>query len=135
MPLFEAGTTFLDHRAINIHGEKPKYFIGMNNADMEDDVIVAFVFNTEHRMDLYHAGCNKEKQKFVLKPKELSYLTDHTSVMLSLPRYYRLKEILDSNSIKELEKASETLSRQIKNCLDLKNIAVKYQQPIKDSFK
>ncbi|MFA5805322.1 MAG: hypothetical protein WC879_11820 [Melioribacteraceae bacterium] len=27
MPLFEAGTTFLDHRALNIQGEKPKYFI------------------------------------------------------------------------------------------------------------
>jgi len=135
MPLFKAGTTFLDHRALNIQGEKAKYFIGMNNADMEDDVIVAFVFNTEHRMDLYHVGCNKEKQKFVLQPKEISYLSDHTSVMLSLPRYYHLKEILDSTSIKELEKANDPLIRQIKNCLDLKNVAVKFQQLIKDSFK
>ncbi len=135
MPLFEAGTTFLDHHAVNSQGVKAKYFIGMNNADMEDDVIVAFVFNTEHRMDLYQVGCNKEKQKFVLKPKDISYLTDHTSVMLSLPRYYHLKEILDSTSIKELERANESLSRQIKNCLDLKNVAVKFQQLIKDSFK
>lgn len=135
MPLFEAGTTFLDHRAINIQGEKPKYFIGMNNADMEDDVIVAFVFNTEHRMDLYHVGCNKEKQKFVLQQKEISYLTAHTSIMLSLPRYYQLKEIVTSSSIKILDTANEKLSSQIKNCLDLKNVAVKFQQLIKDSFK
>lgn len=135
MPLFEAGTTFLDHHAINFQGVKSKYFIGMNNADAEDDVIVAFVFNTEYRMDLYHVGCNKEKQKFVLNPKEISYLTNYTSVMLSLPRYYNLKEILENNSIKELEKANKTLLRQIKNCLDLKNVAVKYQQLIKDSFK
>jgi len=135
MPLFEVGTTFLNHRAQNIQGEKSKYFIGMNNANMEDDIIVAFVFNTEHRIDLYHVGCNKEKQKFVLKPKDISYLTEYTSIMLSLPQYYYLKEILDSNSIIELEKANETLLRQIKNCLDLKNVAVKFQQLIKDSFK
>jgi len=85
MPLFEVGTTFLNHRAQNIQGEKSKYFIGMNNANMEDDIIVAFVFNTEHRIDLYHVGCNKEKQKFVLKPKDISYLTEYTSIMLSLP--------------------------------------------------
>lgn len=42
MPPFKAGTTFLDHRAANIQGEKAKYFIGMNNADDEDDVVVAF---------------------------------------------------------------------------------------------
>jgi len=84
---------------------------------------------------LYHVGCNKEKQKFVLKPKDISYLTEYTSIMLSLPQYYYLKEILDSNSIIELEKANETLLRQIKNCLDLKNVAVKFQQLIKDSFK
>lgn len=135
MPLFEAGTTFLDHRAANIDGEKAKYFIGMNNADDEDDVIVAFVFNTEHRMDLYHIGCNKEKQKFILQPKDISYLTDHTSIMLSIPQYYYLKEIIDGRSIKELEKVTETLTRQIKNCLDMKNVATKFQQLIKDSFK
>jgi len=135
MPLFEAGTTFLDHRALNIQGEKPKYFIGMNDADDEDDVVVAFVFNTEHRMDLYHPGCNKEKQKFVLEPKEISYLTAHTSVMLSLPEYYHLKEIINYKSIKILDKVSETLTRQVKNCLDLKNVATKYHQIIKDSFK
>lgn len=135
MPLFEAGTTFLDHRAINIDGGKAKYFIGMNNADDEDDVIVAFVFNTEHRMDLYHIGCNKEKQKFILQPKDISYLTDHTSIMLSIPQYYYLKEIIDGRSIKELEKVTETLTRQIKNCLDMKNVATKFQQLIKDSFK
>lgn len=135
MPLFEAGTTFLDQHAHNIQGEKAKYFIGMNNADNEDDVVIAFVFNTEHRMDLYHPGCNKEKQKFVLQPKEISYLTVQTSIMLSLPQYYRLKEIVDSKSIKVLDKVSETLSRQIKNCLDLKNVANKFHQLIKDSFK
>lgn len=135
MPLFEAGTTFLDHRAANIDGEKAKYFIGMNNADDEEDVVVAFVFNTEHRMDLYRVGCNKEKQKFILQPKDIGYLTDHTSVMLSIPRYYHLKEIVDGKSIKELERTSETIARQIKNCLDMKNVAVKFQQLIKDSFK
>ncbi len=134
MPLFEAGTTFLDHRAPNIQGEKAKYFIGLNNADDEDDVIVTFVFNTEHRMDLYHPGCNKEKQKFVLKPKEINYLIEHTSIMLSIPCYYQLNEIINSRLIKILDKVSDTLARQIKNCLDLKNVTSKFHHLIKESF-
>jgi hypothetical protein len=85
MPLFEAGTTFLDHYSRNIQGEKAKYFIGMNNADDEDDVIVAFVFNTEHRMDLYRVGCNKDKQKYVIEPKSFSFISAHSSIMLSVP--------------------------------------------------
>jgi len=51
MPLFEAGTTFLDFRTISIEGEKPKYFIGMNNADDDDDIVISFVFNTEHQLN------------------------------------------------------------------------------------
>lgn len=135
MPLFEAGTTFLDHRAFNIQGEKAKYFIGMNNADTEDDVIIAFVFNTEHRMDLYHVGCNKEKQKYVVEPKSFSFISAHSSIMLSVPEYYQLKEIIDKDSVKIFEKATDRLAREIKNCLDLKNVSAKFYHLIKESFR
>ncbi len=136
MPLFEAGTTFLDHRAINIQGEKPKYFIGMNNADFDDDVIIAFVFDTEHKEELKKSpGCHKGKQKFVLKPHELSYLTSFTTVELATPRYYQLKNICESNTVKILECADENLARRIKNCIDMNYIVKKFHQLIKDSFK
>lgn len=135
MPLFEAGTTFLNHRAINIQGEKPKYFIGMNNADDEDDFIVAFVFNTEYRMDLYHVGCNKDKQKYVVEPASFSFISAHSSIMLSVPQYYQLKEIIDKSSVKIFEKAKDRLAREIKNCLDLKNVSMKFHHLIKESFK
>lgn len=135
MPLFEAGTTFLDFRSVNFQGAKTKYFIGMNNADYDDDYIVSFVFNTEHRMDLYRIGCNKEKQKFILEPKEFNFLKEYTSVMLSIPCYIQLKYIIDNERVKILDKASDNLARQIKNCLDMNNVAVKFQRLIKASFK
>jgi hypothetical protein len=135
MPLWEAGTTFLDFHATNIHGQKPKYYISLNNADDEDDVLVSFVFNTERRMDLYHTGCNKGKGKFVVVPGSISFISEHSSIMLALPAYYLLKEIIDNSSVKILEKVGEKLLREIKNCLDLKHVIQKYHSRIKDSFK
>lgn len=135
MPLFEVGTTFLDHRAINIKGTNPKYFLALNNADDKDDIIVSFVFNTEHRMDLYHVGCNKEKQKFVVAPKSFSFISDYSSIMLAVPTYYQLEEIIDIPSMKIFEKANDKLLREIKNCLDMKNVSLKFHHLIKDSFK
>lgn len=136
MPLFEAGTTFLDHRALNIQGEKPKYFIGMNNADERDDVVISFVFNTEHKEELRkNPGCKKEKQKFVLKPEELPYLKDYTTIELATPRYYQLFEICESKNVVILDKADDNLSRRIKNCIDMNFILIKFQHLIKESFK
>lgn len=136
MPLFEAGTTFLDHRALNIQGEKAKYFIGMNNADDGDDIVVSFVFNTEHREEfIKNPGCKKNKQKFVINPKELSYLKNFTSIELAQPRYYKLYEICESQTVTILEKVDDNLARRIKNCIDMNFIATKFHNLIKESFK
>lgn len=135
MPLFEAGRTFLDKKAPNLSGSKAKYFIGMNNADFEDDYIVCFVFNTEHRIDLMpHLGCIKAKLKYVIEPGAFSYITKHSSIEL-YPVYYKLKELLDNPNIVELDKANDILSRRIKNCVDEKLIPPKAWNLIKDSFK
>ncbi|NUM43002.1 MAG: hypothetical protein HUU45_15405 [Leptospiraceae bacterium] len=135
MPLFEAGRTFLDKKALNSTGPNPKYFIGMNDADFEDDAIVCFVFNTEHRMDLLpHTGCIKNKLKYVLIPGTFSFIKSHTAIDL-YPVFYNLKELINNENIVELDKASEELARKIKNCIDEKLIPKKAWSLIKDSFK
>jgi hypothetical protein len=135
MPLFEAGTTFLDHRALNIQGEKAKYFIGMNNADDGDDIVVSFVFNTERRMDLYHPGCNKKAAKYIIPPKSLSFISDYSSIMLAVPVGYKLNEIVETPTVSILENPDTKILREIKNCIDMNNIPIKFQQLIKESFK
>ena len=134
MPLFEAGRTFLDKRAINSTGLNDKYFIGMNDADFENDLIVCFVFNTEHRMDLLpHIGCVKDKLKYVIEPGTFSFIKSHSSIDL-YPVFYALKELVDSKNIIELEKADDDLARRIKKCIDEKHIPTKAWSLIKDSF-
>lgn len=135
MPLFEAGRTFLDKKAPNLSGSKAKYFIGMNDADFEDDYIVCFVFNTEHRIDLLpNIGCVKAKLKYVIEPGTFSFIIKHSSIEL-LPVFYKLKELLDNPNIVELDKADEILARRIKNCVDENLIPSKAWNLIKDSFK
>ncbi|RJR10463.1 hypothetical protein C4588_03185 [Candidatus Parcubacteria bacterium] len=135
MHFFEASTTFLDHRALNIQGEKAKYFIGMNNADESDDIVVSFVFNTERRMDLYHLGCNKKAEKYIIPPNSLSFISDYSSIMLAVPTYYKLKDIIESYTANIFEKPDMKILREIKNCIDTNNIPLKFQHLIKESFK
>lgn len=135
MPFFEAGTTFIDFKATSIQGQKPKYFIGMNNAEDEDDIIIAFVFDTQHELGSLKVGCNKEKLKFILKPNELSFITELTAIQLATARYYTLKVLCSSKEIKILGKSSDVLARQIKNCIDMNYIVTKYHHLIKGSFK
>jgi hypothetical protein len=131
---FERGQTFLDLAAVNIEGSTDKYYIGLSNADYDDDIIVCFVFNTEHRMDKYHLGCNKDKQKFIIAPKTFSFIKDYTSIMLNREVCYRLEEMY-SDKIQLLDKAPDELCRQIKNCIDWDFITPKHVSLIKNSFK
>lgn len=134
MAEFERGQTFLDLKATNYQGTKGKYYIGLSNADYDDDVIVCFVFNTENRMDNYHLHCNDNVQKFIVGPATFSFIEKYSSIMLNLPCYYSFKAICNS-SIKLLDKANDELSRQIKNCIDWSYIPLKFQPLIKQSFK
>ena len=47
---FNKGQTFLDKSATNYQGTKGKYFIALSDADDDDDPVICFVMNTEHRM-------------------------------------------------------------------------------------
>jgi len=133
MAEFEKGQTFLDLKAINLYSEKGKYFIAMSNAEYEDDYIICFVMNTEKRMDKYHPKCNREHQKFIIKPYTFSYIKDYTSIMLAQPCCYQLSVMYEDN-IKILDKADEILCRQIKNCIEWNYIPFKFAKIIKDSF-
>jgi hypothetical protein len=135
MPLFEAGTTFLFYRTSSMQGTKSKYFIGFSNADEEDDIVVSFVFNTEHMMNKHNLGCNKSKQKFIIAPQTFSFIKEHTSIMLAIPQIYKLSEIINSKNCKILEKANDLQIRQIKNCIDWDYIPVKFQPLIKSITK
>lgn len=131
---FEKGQTFLDKAAINIQGKKPKYFIALTSANEPDDIVICFVINTENRMELYKEACNKAKGKYILKPKELTFITNHSSIMLDLPCKYYLKE-LGEKTVELFEIADDTLCRQIKNCLNFDNINPKFGDMIKKCFK
>lgn len=131
---FEKGQFFFDKRAINHQGTKGKYFIGLNDAEYEDDVIVCFVINSEYRMDRLRLNCNKDENKFVLKPDSFQFIKHHSSIMLAIPNYYKLIEMY-LPSIKLLDKADDLMCRQIKNCIDWSYIIQKYHKLIKDCFK
>jgi len=131
---FNKGQTFLDKSATNQQGTKPKYFIALSDADYDDDTIICFVMNTEHRMAQYNWLCNKDKQRFIIKPQTFTFITVPTSIILSKEAYYRYSEMYKPN-IKLLEMADDTLIRQIKNCIDWNYISVKAANIIKQSFK
>lgn len=135
MAEFERGLTFLDKKSSNIQGTKPKYFIAMNNANYEDDIVVCFVMNTEHNIEKYKLKCNKHKGKFILQPSELSFVTEFTSIMLKQPVRYTFYEIINSKTIKMQETAPELMQREIKNCIDFGYIYDDWAKLIKDSFK
>lgn len=136
MAEFEKGLTFHDKTATNFDGEKGKYFIGLTDAEFEDDIIVSFVINTEHRMDKYRIGCNKEAEKYILEPKQFSFLKNYSSIMLDQSCGYLLKEMYEKNI--ELfydDKADDNLCRRIKNCINFDSIPTKYSILIKECFK
>ena len=131
---FEKGQTFIDKQAVNLDQTKAKYFIGMCNAEYDDDLIVCFVMNTEKRMDQYHLNCNKEACRFIIEPSTFSFITKPTSIMLKREWIYKMSELYNSN-IKLLDKADETLARQIKNCIDWNHIMLKSKKLIIVSFR
>jgi hypothetical protein len=133
--IFTKGTIFIDKKATSIQGIKPKYFIGLNNANEDDDKITCFVFNTENFPDKLIEGCNKEKEKFYLPPDKFSFLPNHTVIMLNRAVYYKLEEILTNTEITILETVSDILARQIKNCIDKNNIEEFGWNNINQSFK
>ena len=135
MAEFERGQTFIDLKSPNIQGTKPKYFIALNNADFDDDLIICFVMNTEHHFSKYHLKCNKEKSRYILKAKDLTFITDYTSIILNLPHRFTLEEIANSSHIKLEEIAPELMQREIKNCIDFGYIREDWAKLIKESFK
>jgi hypothetical protein len=135
MAEFNKGQTFLDTQATNICGTKGKYFIALTDADYEDDEIVCFYFNTEHRMDLYLPGCNSKKLRYIIQEGELQFIKCPSSVMLGFATIYKLEEICNCNSIKLLEIADELLCRKIKNCLDRNEIEGRFWKRIMECYK
>lgn len=138
MALFEKGITFLDFRAVNIQGGKPKYFIALTPGDYDDDHIVCCVFNTEKRPDLIDCcGCNKRLNKYIIQPGSFSFIKVHTAIDL-VPLSYLLKDILCSSHIKILDSsdiASDLLCRRIKNCMDKQYIPLKFNNILKETYK
>ena len=128
------GQTFLDMKAGNYQGEKPKYFIALTQANDLEDEIVCLVINSENRMTQYKEGCNKAKGKYILKPKELSFINHHSSIMLDFPCRYYLKELFE-NKVKLMDIASDVLCRQIKNCINFDTFLPRFGNMIKDCFK
>lgn len=134
--LFAVGTVFLNFKAIRLQGTKPKYFIGMCNADEDDDYVVSFVFNTQNHLRDLKPGCNRKKGKFILLKVNMDFLTaEYTAVMLDAPQYYTLGEIIDNPNIKIIETAQDRLTRAIKNCIDMNNVGERFQDCIRQSFK
>ncbi len=134
MAEFERGQTFLDRKATNISGQKHKYFIALSNADFEDDDVVCFVMNSEDDMIGKSYLCNKVKGKFILKSGDFSFIKHDTSIMLKVESVYTLEELLSSD-VQLLDMASDTLQRQIKNCIDFGYLLPKHSDLIKAAFK
>lgn len=107
----------------------------MTSADFDDDWVVCFVINTEHRMDqMTSTGCNKERLAYVLEPGQFSFITKYSSVYL-IATQYTLSDILNSDSIVLLETAPDELCRKIKNCCDKDNIEVKFMKMLNEEYK
>jgi hypothetical protein len=135
MPLFTPGTIFIDIKAANLIGQKAKYFIGMNEANDEDDEIVCFVLNTEKFPEKLVIGCNKDKEKFFVPLNKFSFQTNPTSIMLYRAVFYYLRDILEDENIKTIETVDEITARQIKNCINKDNIEEFAWALINSSFK
>lgn len=133
--VFIKGTIFIDKKSTNIQGIKPKYFIGLNNANDDDDRITCFVLNTEDYPDKLVEGCNKEKEKFYIPPNTFDFLRNHTVIMLNRASYYYMEELISKTEITILETVTEVLARQIKNCINKNNIEEFGWKNIVQSFK
>ena len=140
MAEFNIGQTFMDSQATYFdratlqYTKKPKFYIALSSAKYDNDLIVCFVMNTEKRMHKYNINCNKRAQKFIISPNTFSFINDYTSIMLSQPCFYQLKEMYE-NRIKWLDQASDILCKQIKNCIDLNEISPQFGNLIKKCFK
>jgi hypothetical protein len=132
--LLSHGTVFLDKKAVSIQGIKPKYFLGMNDVDDEDDKIVAFVFNTENNPGKYKDGCNFDHERFLFSDNLFSFQSRPTSLMLNRTYFYKCIEVL-GNDIKILETIDEIVARQVKNCINKENIEEFAWELINKSFK
>lgn len=137
MATIEKGQFFLDHQALKEGETKAKYFIVLTDGNLDDDEVICIVMNTEHRMDIYHVGCNHEKQKFVLykEEHEFDFLEKPSSLMLDEPRTYWVKEFYEDHLKILDDKADENLCRQIKNCVDINYWLPRQAQLLKDCYK
>ena len=131
---FDKGQTFIDFEASNINQTKAKYFIGLSDAYDNDDTIICFVMNTEKRLDRYHFNCNRENHRFIIPVDTFSFIKKPTSIMLISEWWYTLNDMY-ANNIKLLDKASDLLARQIKNCIDWNFLRPKSRKLILNSFK
>lgn len=137
MATIDKGQFFLDHHALKDGEKKAKFFIALTEGDLDDEAIICFVINTEHRMDLYKIECNRTKQRFILfkDVHKFEFLEKPSSIMLDDAYQYFVKEFY-TDQIKILDdKASETLCRQIKNCIDEGYILPKLMKKIKAEYK
>lgn len=137
MATINRGQFFLDHKAIKDGHQKAKFFIALTEGDADDEGVICFVINTEHKMDLYHVCCNKKQQKFVLYNTihKFKFLEEPSSIMLGEPCRYYVKEFYESH-IKILgDIADEKLCREIKNCLDEGYILPSFMEIIKKNYK
>ncbi|HET56789.1 MAG TPA: hypothetical protein ENN33_16475 [Ignavibacteria bacterium] len=137
MTTIEKGQFFLDHKALKQGKTKAKYFIVLNDGENDDDELVCIVLNTEHRMDLYKVGCNKEKQKFVLYKEhhKFDFLKEPSSLILDDPRIYQVKEFYFDNILILDDIADENLCRQINNCINYNHLLPKIARLLKDCYK
>ena len=139
MAEFEKGQIFLDLKATNFdHPEgKSKYFLAMNDVNDEDDLIICFSINTEHRLDLYNVGCNaKPKAKYILIPGLHPEIKKHSYMLMNTTCQYSFGELINDSKIKLFnEKLSDEKLRQINNCIDKDSIVVKHLNIIKEAFK
>lgn len=136
MASIDKGQFFIDFEALKNGEQKSKFFIALTDGYADDDSIICFVINTEHRMDLYNIGCNRCKQKFILFKDihQFEFLKEPSSIMLQEPRCYFVKDFYHDN-IKVLnDKADDILCRQIKNCIDVGYIIPKFMKVIKACY-
>lgn len=137
MATIDKGQFFLDFTALKNGVSKAKYFITLTEGNEDEDSIICFVINTEHRMDLYNVGCNGNKQRFILFKDihKFEFLKNPSSVMLDEACQYFIEEFYGDNLKILDDKADETLCRQIKNCIDEGYILPSFMSKIKENYK
>jgi len=137
MATIDRGQFFLDFKAVKSGNEKAKFFIALTEGTDDDDSIICFVINTEHRMDLYNVNCNRSKQRFILfkDVHKFEFLKNPSSIMLDDACQYFIAEFYEDNLKILDDKADEILCRQIKNCIDEGYILPAFMKKIKENYK